>query len=75
MIGCPFLTLDLLQPLDQFSGGIGVIKRSCVVLQPTGQMRFHMLVVDINEVSAVSVVVCASGNLGNPVCSLEQLGS
>ncbi len=34
-----------------------------------------MLVVDINEVSAVSVVVCASGKLGNPVCSLEQLGS
>ena len=60
-------------PLDQFSEGVGVIKGSCVVFQPTGHIRVHMLVVEVDKVGAVCVVVGPSGDLGNPVCTLEQL--
>ena len=51
-------------PLDQFSEGLGVVKRSCVVFQPAGHIRVHVLVVEVDEMRAVNVIVGAFGCIG-----------
>ena len=60
-------------PLDQFSEGVGFFKRPSVIFQLTGDQRVHVLVVEVDEVGAMSVFVGAPCDLGEPICTLEKL--